>query len=81
MDISLSPNIERLLRLKVAEGLYDSLNEAINATLSLALTSKFVDGESIAKLNSDIQQGINEADAGNMTDAFDFIDELKAGYE
>ena len=36
MHISLSPNIERFLRLKVAEGLYDSLNEAINATLGLA---------------------------------------------
>lgn len=81
MDISLSPNVERLLRLKVAEGLYDSLNEAINATLSIALTNKLVDEDRIAKLNSDIQQGIDEADAGNLTDAFDFIDEFKAEYE
>jgi putative addiction module CopG family antidote len=81
MDISLSPNIERFLRIKVAEGLYDSLNEAINATLSIALTKECISQKELDMLNADIQKGIDDANAGNVSDAFDFLDELKAKYE
>lgn len=81
MDISLTPNIERLLRLKVAEGLYDSLNEAINATLNIALCSECVSPEKLEMLNSDIQEGILAAEAGKMSNAFDFLSELRAKYE
>jgi len=41
MDISLTPKVERFLRIKVAEGIYDSLNEAINATLNIVLTKEY----------------------------------------
>ena len=81
MDISLAPNVERILRLKVAEGLYDSLNEAINSTLSMALANTCIDETQIAMLNVDIQQGVDEADAGQLTDAFEFLDELNSKYE
>lgn len=81
MEISLTPNVERLLRLKVAEGFYDSLNEAINGTLTIALTGKCISQERIDELNAEIQKGIDEADAGNLSDAFEFLDELKARYE
>lgn len=81
MEISLTPNVERLLRLKIAEGIYDSLNEAINGTLSIALTGKCISQERINELNADIQKGIDEADAGQLSDAFEFLDEIKAQYE
>ncbi len=42
MDISLTPNIERILRNKVAEGIYNSLNEAINVTLGIALNGSCI---------------------------------------
>ena len=81
MDISLTPNIERLLRNKVAEGVYNSLNEAINFTLSIALNGSCISQEELDNLNKDIQMGIDEAEAGNLSDAFDFLKEIGATNE
>ncbi len=81
MDIILAPNIERLLRMKVAEGLYDSLNEAVNATLNIALNKGCISKEELETLNADIQEGIDDAEAGNLSDAFEFLDELNSKYE
>lgn len=81
MDISLSPNIERLLRIKVAEGLYDSLNEAVNATLNIALTRNCISDERFEQLEADIQKGIDDVEAGRYSDAFDFLDKLRKDYE
>ena len=81
MEITLSPNIERMLRLKIAEGLYDSLNEAINATLNIALNGNSITEERLNMLKDDIQKGLTQADAGKLDDAYDFINELKAKYE
>ena len=81
MDISLSPNIERFLRIKIAEGLYDSLNEAVNATLAAVLTKECITKEELNMLNADIQKGIDDANKGNVSDAFEFLDKLKAEHE
>ena len=32
-------------------------------------------------LNEDIQKGIDDANAGNVSNAFEFLDDLKAKYE
>lgn len=81
MDIFLAPNIERLLRMKVAEGFYDSLNEAINATLNIALNPENIPRKRLDMLNEDIQEGILAANAGRTSDAFDFLNGLKNKYE
>ena len=69
MDISLTPNIERILRNKVAEGIYNSLNEAINVTLGIALNGSCISQEELDKLNKDIQIGIDATDAKDLYDA------------
>lgn len=69
MDISLTPNIERILRNKVAEGIYNSLNEAINVTLGIALNGSCISQEELDNLNKDIQIGIDAADAKDLYDA------------
>ena len=81
MEISLTPNVERLLRLKVAEGLYDSLNEAINATLNIALSGNCVSQERLEQLNADIQKGIDDYEAGRYSEGLEFMDEMIAEYE
>ena len=81
MEISLTPNVERLLRLKIAEGLYDSLEEAINGTLSIALTGKYFSQEKIDELKAEIQKGIDDYDAGRYSEGLDFMDEIIAEYE
>ena len=81
MDIFLTPNIERLLRNKVAEGVYNSLNEAINVTLGIALSGSSVSQKELEELNRDIQMGIDDAEAGNLSDAFEFLKEIGARNE
>lgn len=81
MDIFLTPNIERLLRNKVAEGVYNSLNEAINVTLGIALSGSTVSQKELEDLNRDIQMGIDDANAGNLSDAFEFLKEIGAHNE
>ena len=67
--------------MKVAEGLYDSLNEAINATLNIALNPEGVSQDKLGMLNADIREGILAADAGRMSDAFEFLNGLRNEYE
>ncbi len=81
MDISLTPNIERFLRSKIAEGLYDSLSEAIHATLNIAISKECISKDELAQLNADIQKGIDDADKNNLSDAVEFLDGLKKKYE
>lgn len=78
MDISLTPNIERILRNKVAEGIYNSLNEAINVTLGIALNGSCISQEELDKLNKDIQVGIDAANAKDLYDAQEFLKEISA---
>ena len=61
MDIYPEPNI------------YNSLNEAINVTLGIALNGSCLSQEELDKLNADIQLGIDDANCGNMSDAFEFL--------
>lgn len=42
MDISLSPGNEQFLQNKIAEGIYKSINEAINATLNIAISGSCI---------------------------------------
>ena len=81
MDISLTPSVERFLRHKIAEGLYDSLNEAINATLNIAISKECISQKELDMLNADIKAGVEDANSGKMSDALDFLDELKNKYE
>lgn len=67
--------------MKVAEGLYNSLNEAVNATLNIALNKGCISKEQLKALNADIQEGIDDAEVGNLSDAFEFLDELSSKYE
>lgn len=81
MEISLTPNVERLLRLKVAEGIYDSLNEAVNGTLTIALSGNYIPQERLDELNAEIQKGIDDYNAGRYSEGLEFLDELIAEYE
>ena len=78
MEILLTPYNEKMLRDKVAEGLYNSLNEAINVTLEIALKGGCISQDQLDKLNSDIQEGIDDANNGNLSDAFEFLDDMSA---
>lgn len=81
MDISLSPSNERFLQNKIAEGIYKSIDEAINGTLNIAISGCCVPQERIDMLNADLQKGIDDYNAGRYSEGTDFFDELIEEYE
>ena len=81
MDISLSPDNEKFIQNQIAAGIYNSLNEAINATISIAI-SQVIDSKSqIDMLNAEIQRGIDDYNEGRYLDGELAFKKLMAKYE
>ncbi len=81
MDISLSPDNEKFIQNQVAAGIYNSLNEAINATISIAI-SQVIDSKSqLDMLNAEIQRGIDDYNEGRYLDGELAFKKLMAKYE
>ena len=81
MDISLSPDNERFIKNQIAAGIYNSLNEAINATISIAI-SQVIDSKSqLDLLNAEIQRGIDDYNEGRYLDGELAFKKLMAKYE
>ena len=68
MDISLPNNMESFLKEKVAEGLFSTMDEAVTFAIQFA----FIDNSNIQaridSLNSEIQKGLDDYEAGRYTD-------------
>ena len=81
MDISLSPDNEKFIQNQIAAGIYNSLNEAINATISIAI-SQVIDSKSkLDLLNAEIQRGIDDYNEGRYLDGELAFKKLMAKYE
>ena len=81
MDISLSPANEKFLQSQIAAGIYNSINEAINATLSIAISHVEISPEEITSLRQDIAAGMADIQSGRLDDCIEFMDERIAKYE
>ena len=81
MEISLTPSNEMFLRDKIAEGLYDSFDEAVNAMLDIAISGKCQSKERIEMFNKDIKKWIDSYNSGKYTDADTAYKELVKKYE
>ena len=61
MNISLTPALEQFVNDKVATGLYNSVSEVIREALRLLIAQeKPISREEIARLNRDIELGLND---------------------
>ena len=81
MDLSLSGENEKFLRSQITAGLYKTLNEALNATLSIAISKISIPQERLDELNAEIQKGIDDYEAGRVIDGETAFKELLAKYE
>jgi antitoxin ParD1/3/4 len=81
MDISLSPDNEKFLQSQIAAGIYNSINEAINATLSIAISQVEISPEDITNLRKDIAKGMDDIKNGRTHDCIEFMDGLIAKYD
>ena len=81
MDIYLSPDNEKFLQSQIAAGIYNSMNEAIDATISIAISQVEISPENITNLRKDIAKGLDDIKNGRTHDCIEFMDGLIAKYD
>ena len=81
MDIYLSPDNEKFLQSQIAAGIYNSMNEAIDATISIAISQVEISPENITNLREDIAKGLDDIKNGRTHDCIEFMDGLIAKYD
>ncbi len=81
MDISLPHNMENILKTKVAEGVFSTMDEAVTFAIQFAFFDNGSLEERIAALNSEIQKGINDYNAGRYQDGEAAFKKLLKKYE
>lgn len=64
MNVSLPPELERLINDKMASGLYDSESEVIREALRLLKERDEVRNLAVAELRKDVLAGLAELDRG-----------------
>lgn len=80
MEISISPKMENLLRDKVTEGLFGSMDEAVNFAIQVTFVDKNIIKERINLLNSEIEKGWQDMEQGRYRDGKDVMEEFKRKY-
>ena len=79
MNISLTPELERRIAEKVDSGLYSTASEVVREALRRLFDADEARGRLIAKLNAELQEGIDQLDRGEGIpgeEAFRRIDAL-----
>ena len=80
MDISLSNNIKNILKSKIAEGEFSSMDEAITFAIQFAFVDNKITQERIDTLNAEIEKGWQEAEAGLGRDSAEVFKDLRRRY-
>jgi antitoxin ParD1/3/4 len=68
MDVTLSPELERLVNEKVASGLYESAGEVVRAALRLLKETDEARNLALAELRKDVLAGLAALDRGESVD-------------
>ena len=75
MNVNLTPQLEEMVRQKVASGLYGTASEVVRDALRLMEKEDQLRAAKLAQLRKDVQDGI---DSGPATD-LDFVDIKRRG--
>ena len=76
MNVSLTPELERLVNEKVQSGVYPSASEVVREALRLLNERDQSREGRLADLKRNIAIGIEQADRGELMDGEEFFDEL-----
>ena len=77
MDISLSPDNEKFIQSQIAAGIYNTFSDAINANLSIIIsTERTMPHDVLKRFKADVQKGLDDVEAGRISDGLVFKDEL-----
>lgn len=76
MNVSLTPELERLIAAKVKSGMYGSSSEVIRAALRVLQQVEANQAARLEALRRDIGVGIEQADRGELIEGSDVFNEL-----
>lgn len=76
MNISLTPELERRIAEKVESGLYTTASEVVREALRLLFSEDEDRARLIAKLNAELQEGVDELDRGEGIDGDEVFRDL-----
>lgn len=80
MDISLPNNLENILKAKVADGIFNSMDEAITFAIQFAFIDNEFSREKIVSLNTEIEKGWQEMEAALGRNSKEVFEDLKKRY-
>ena len=78
MNVSLTPELERLVQEKVESGLYNSASEVVREALRLLRERDEVQRMRLEELRREIQIGIDQADRGELIPGEEVFRDLRA---
>ena len=78
MNVNLTSDLEKLVRSKVASGLYNSASEVVREGLRLLAEHDRIREERLKKLREEIQEGVDQARRGKLIDGATVVAELQA---
>ena len=80
MDISLPNNIENILKEKISEGIFSSMDEAISFAIQFAFIDNKVNQEKLNTLNEEIEKGWQDMQNGNYRNSDLVFKDLRKKY-
>ena len=81
MNVSLTPELERLVHEKVESGLYNSASEVVREALRLLRERDELQRMRLEELRREIQIGIDQADRGELLDGETVMADLRRRHE
>ena len=80
MDISLSTNLENILKTKVNEGVFKTMDEAITFAIQFTFVNNNISLEKIESLNAEIEKGWQDMEAGRGRNSKEVFQDLRKRY-
>lgn len=80
MDISLPRNIENILKDKIAEGVFNTMDDAILFAIQFAFMDNNVSIERVNQLNAEIEKGWQDMELGKGRPSEEVFNDLRKRY-
>ena len=73
MNVSLTPELEQMISLKVQSGLYNTASEVVREGLRLIQERDELRAKKLAALRADLRVGLEALEAGDTVDGEEFL--------
>ncbi len=78
MNVNLTPELEKLIREKVASGLYNNRSEVVREALRLLAEQDRLRDAHLEKQRAALAIGLEQADRGDVLDGPEVVEEMRA---